>query len=374
LSVSLCPENGGSWAYPCSSDVSRRSVFVGVDDRSALFNRFGEWIDVPRRGYSNVGLGHIPGYGERPLRWIGRILLYPDGSVEGSFSPRRHKVIPVRVCPAIRLVDEILRSPEYALHRWRYSEYQRHLANLARAEQRARVRVKEYVRFYNCTRLLTFTNGCVSGGWVSRKDALDDISAFMKHERKRWFGDVPIVAVAEKGGRSGRWHVHCAIPSDVGWLDYRGIIWRWSDFLNRRGYISPTGTHRFHAGDEQGRYRKGFRDASHAARYMCKYMSKGFEDESTVKGEHRYRSFGCLGVRAVRVVGSSIDALRSLLALPYDYMRAVFCPISGGFRTWKFDCRYGVLDGFPKWVLDLPDDAVVSVEAGTGDYRVSFDF
>jgi len=127
-------------------------------------------------------------------------------------------------------------------------------------------------------------------------------------------GDTPFVCVPERGEDRGRIHVHGAIRSGYR-LDYTAIIASWSAYLRSQGYFSsaPSGVHRWHAGDEQGRGKVGFSSARVCADYMAKYLAKGFLTDGRVKYEKRYRSDGCLVVEPRRISGFSMGGVPTLL-------------------------------------------------------------
>lgn len=126
---------------------------------------------------------------------------------------------------------------------------------------------------------------------MCRKDALNDVARFLKVHGVRCFGAYRAVLVAERGGEGDRWHVHVLTP-DLGWLPYFKIIQRWSKFMERRGWHSKTGIHRWHAGDDQGRWKKGFTTPKRAARYAAKYITKDLAAEDYGEKVHRYRDVG----------------------------------------------------------------------------------
>jgi hypothetical protein len=139
------------------------------------------------------------------------------------------------------------------------------------------------------TRLMTFTNGGSGEGWECRQDALDDVARFVKVHGARAFGSTALLLVAEQGGKGARWHVHALMPA-TGWLPYSRIIRLWSVFLTNRGYVSASGLHRWHAGDDSHKHSDGFHSARIAARYAAKYLTKDMlQDGEYGSGRHRYR-------------------------------------------------------------------------------------
>ena len=203
------------------------------------------------------------------------ICRYPDGSFEGSavFSAE-HWTPPGQ--------------GKGSYHELQQEE--RDILNNQRASRRASLVLRRFIRTHDLKRLLTFTTGD-SEGWASRKESLDCVSDFLK-VHGALLGDTAIATVAERGLHGQRrWHVHAAIRSGYR-LPYSTIIATWSNFLNRRGYSSVTGTHRWHAGDEQGRGGLGFKSARVCAGYMAKYLVKSMEVVEAEHYVHRYRTAG----------------------------------------------------------------------------------
>jgi len=163
--------------------------------------------------------------------------------------------------------------------------------NLRRSLASTRRGIKAYVRYHDLRRLLTFTNGGENGGWRTRSEALQSFSDWYRKDGRRLLGDTPYLAVAERGGAGGRWHLHVVVQPG-GWLKYRSIHASWSNHLNAEGYISPTGAHRWHAGDERGRGKRAFSSARTAAAYICKYLTKSLEADGIERYRHRYRHGG----------------------------------------------------------------------------------
>lgn len=211
---------------------------------------------------------------------------YPDGTSTGSAVLNvsgRHRqqesVTPggCRVCPYYSTCsDRGTHSPD--------RDYRSENA------RRARDQVKRYVRTHDLRRLLTFTNGGSGAGFRSRRETLDTFARWLKVHGSL-LGQTPVAVVAERGGRGGRWHIHAVIRSGYR-LDYNRIRDSWSVFLSKRGYISPTGLHRFHAGDDSGKHPQGFTSARVAALYVAKYIGKHLEDEEREESAHRYRTYG----------------------------------------------------------------------------------
>lgn len=154
---------------------------------------------------------------------------------------------------------------------------------------RAKQLVRRYVRTHDLTRLLTFTNGGEGVGFATRAETLDAFARWYKVHGSL-LGNSPMLVVAERGGRGRRWHIHAAIRSGYR-LDYNRIRNSWSAFLDKRGYHSPTGLHRFNAGDDDGSHSKGFASARVAAAYLAKYITKHADDDDRDKNAHRYRSY-----------------------------------------------------------------------------------
>lgn len=169
---------------------------------------------------------------------------------------------------------------------------------------------------------MTFTNGDHdSCGWTDRKSALDDVARFLKVHGSECFGVYRAVMVAEQGGKGGRWHVHAVVPAG-GFLPYSQIIRRWSSFMERRGWHSVTGIHRWHVGDEQGKHKTGFTSARIAGRYVAKYLTKDLGGTDYGSHTHRYRYVGTDSPVADRSLhpsfGAAIDELTGLHLSPIE--------------------------------------------------------
>lgn len=202
---------------------------------------------------------------------------YDDGSFEGSLVVRRQE-----------------KRPDDGAGHW-YSDLtdeEQAQENLRRADRRAVLQLKRYIRHHSLTRLITLTNGDnASFGWSCRSGALSDCSEWLQAEGHALLGGGALAAVAEQGERGGRWHVHLAIAGGFR-LDYRRIIRSYSAFMEGRGWHSSTGTHRFHAGDEAGKHKGGFSSARVCSEYMAKYLTKSLRQSVEEKHLNRYRVYG----------------------------------------------------------------------------------
>lgn len=295
-------------------------------------------------------------------RWMCAAYYYPDGSCEGSLTPvppeptnGADRVRAHRARQAERRGESVVAvtDDEIAIRR---------RLNLERAGQRAKVSVRRRVRAHGLRRLLTFTNGSACGGWDCRRAALDDVARFLKHHGVRCFGAVPIVLVAERGGKGGRWHVHAAMPK-TGRLDYSRIIRRWSAFMTSRGWKSSaaSGLHRFHAGDEHGKHSTGFSSARSCARYLVKYLVKSLEIQPGESGEHRYRSWNAGLPVAWRVLSHGLGSVAAVIGLMECDLHARFAPIydyTGAVVAERFRCYTFDLDGLLR-PIDLPNGSVL---------------
>jgi hypothetical protein len=319
-----------------------------------------EWDNQSSSALQDKGLGLYPSSSDvnrtAPLapRWLASVYAYPDGSLEGSVTPR-----PERCGGQSKLALERLheaqdralfpKSAEASSRVFFAAERAAEKAALndARATVRAKASVKRFVRMYDLRRLLTFTNGGEGVGWPSRKAALDDVSRFWKvHNRLFARGTiksrntprppVPVCFIAEKGGKGGRWHVHAAMASGY-FINYRRIIAAYSAFMDGRGYPSPSGGHRFHAGDDAGNHKGGFTSARHAARYLCKYLLKSLTDDTATKGEHRYRAAGAGRPAPWRMTAGMASLRRVLRPVRDGELIAVHDAVSGAFRCLLFD-------------------------------------
>jgi hypothetical protein len=137
---------------------------------------------------------------------------------------------------------------------------------------------------------------------------------YLHHGGRELLGDTPLVCVPERGDKGRRIHVHGAIRSGYR-INYTAIRASWSAYLAAHGYIStaPSGLHRWHAGDENGRGKDGFRSARTCADYMAKYLVKGFESEAREKYEKRFRSDGCFVPEPRRSSGFPLGGVPALL-------------------------------------------------------------
>lgn len=285
--------------------------------------------------------------------WRVRVFAYPDGSCEGVLTPVRqpgtrltpqekaHRMAATMTdaqLAAVSLVGLDAVLEQMTLDQEADDQEKRRQANEERAIQRARVSVRRAVRAHGLRRLLTFTNGSQGDGWTGRKEALDDVARFLMVHGARLLHGRPAVLIAERGGRNGRWHVHAAIPGGYR-IHYAKAIRQWSAFMERRGWHSPTGTHRWHAGDEASRHKGDFSSSRILARYLVKYMVKGFQDDAGTPGEHRYRLYGCNTPQAWTCTVGSVLAARVLLTLGVEDIHARFSPQPGGdrFRCYQFD-------------------------------------
>jgi hypothetical protein len=190
--------------------------------------------------------------------------------------------------------------------------------------RRARSKVRRLVRAYDLTRLLTFTNGSHdSEGFDTRSAALDAYYGFDRYCRDL-LGNTPRLVVAERGGKRGRWHIHVLIRRGYR-IPYRGIIRAWSAHMERLGYHSATGIHRFHAGDEFGKHKDGFTSSRVAANYAAKYLGKHADDDARISGEHRYRSYNAAAPLPVVTrhadLGAAMSDLRDMVRVyPLAYV------------------------------------------------------
>lgn len=241
----------------------------------------------------------------------------PDKSAMAVMEPR---------CPSGGRACPLLAAAAQAAQAARAS------ANRQRSVRRSVQVLQAYVRGHDLTRLLTFTNGAETP-WQSAGDSLDDFMGWLKKDGRRLLGNAPIVAVAERGGEYGRWHIHAAIPKGT-WLPYNDIRSSWSEYLTGLGYTSTaaSGFHRWHAGDENGKHKKGFANARHAAIYLSKYLRKGLA-ESVADGRHRYRT---LNASAPKPLCFRTDSLTTALY-------ALGVPERGCYRLEYADARTGEL-------------------------------
>ena len=213
---------------------------------------------------------------------------YPDGSMTGS----------VVRCSDLADTSQSL-APRLPSRYSQLATAEQQAENEQRSRRRSIAQLKRHIRAHNLRRLLTFTNGASGQGWGGPSEALDTVMRWLRStEGRAFFRGSPVVLIAERGARGGRWHVHAAIKSGF-WLPYAAIIASWSSHMERAGYHSQTGTHRFHAGDERGEHKGGFSSARWCARYMAKYVTKSLGLEMRA-GVHRYRAINSPAPEAVR--------------------------------------------------------------------------
>jgi len=243
-----------------------------------------------------------------------KIRYYPDGSIRASAvcladrGQREQQVDtpgggalrePSPVCPLRRSTDGGVCPIRVAAIE--DEAERRAAANRERAARRARWSVHDYVRSYNLSRLLTFTNGS-EREWQSASEALDVFMRWLAAEGRHLLLNAPLLAVAERGDQ-GRWHVHAAIPSGFS-LPFKRIHSSWSDYMNGHGYPSSlaSGSHRWHAGQSIG-------SAFYTACYVAKYVAKSIDHERE-KGRH---SFRCLNMSRPLPLVFRCDSLTTAL-------------------------------------------------------------
>lgn len=244
---------------------------------------------------------------------------YPDGSIAGiAYRPRG-------------------RSDGTKETWWqRLSQSERDQDNDRRSRRNSIVKMRRKIRSHDLRRLLTFTNGGSGVGWTNGRDALRDVLSWLRRNPEI-FGETAIVLVAERGEKNGRWHVHGAIRSGY-WLPYKEIIRSWSDHLTGLGYVSPTGTHRFGFGDEFGKHKDGFHSARSCAGYMAGYVTKGLNDPSWLKGQHRYESVGAY------IPDPKVFTGLNLADIPQILFDTFGCTMTGSKAKMR---RFDLPDGSP---------------------------
>lgn len=259
-----------------------------------------------------------------PALWHASIYRYPDQTAEVTLFPRADHSLTIEHrydLPTRHWYDQPSRIDAYLrcrrpfgdlLHRSRPRDPRE---NADRAARRARAAVRRLVRYHNMRRLLTLTNGSEKG-WRSRRECLDDVALFLRVHGRRLFGDDSTgVAIAERGGQHGRWHAHVALGSTAKRWDYDEVYRSWSAFLENRGHHSTTSGHRWHDGDEQGRFKRTAKNARALAAYMVKYISKSLDQDAGHKGEHRYRGWRATAPKPQRGIFRSLDLAARVLAI-----------------------------------------------------------
>ena len=125
----------------------------------------------------------------KPL-WHAAVWAYPDGSIEGTLTPRLRdggggrsvpEVVALDACPLLCGVC----YRHLAQERRSVADGVKAKLNALRAGQRAKVSVRRFVRTFDLRRLLTFTNGGPDGGWSCRHDALEDVTFVLEGPRSR---------------------------------------------------------------------------------------------------------------------------------------------------------------------------------------------
>lgn len=182
-------------------------------------------------------------------------------------------------------------------------------------------------------RLATLT---VAGSPPSKRLLTEKVRRFFERFRRR-FGKRPIVAVLERGGELGRWHVHLALNF---YVDKRVLARLWG-----HGFVDIRKSK-----GQQARWRQ-----RELAAYLAKYVSKTLEEvpeegaQESAGGEHRYLvtqgfSPGSWSLRYHRV-GQAHERLLGLYGQP-----DMECP----FGDWTEGLIFGIWYGFPDHVLHPP--------------------
>lgn len=144
----------------------------------------------------------------------------------------------------------------------------------ARAARRARTQIRRYCTHNGITRLLTltFTDEHLP---PTRRAAFAEARAFVRRLRLHGINLGAYVVVVERGGRTGRLHVHIGYGR---YLPAPTVAAVWN-----RGWVDLRSLLRADAA-------RGHRSASAvAARYLAKYAAKALEEnEERATGEHRY--------------------------------------------------------------------------------------
>lgn len=220
---------------------------------------------------------------------------YPDGSRQGVAYIHRGK-------PGIS--DE---ASWWAL----LSQDERDEANKRRSDLHAQRSMQVYIRSADLTRLTTFTNGAQGDGFTSLREALRMFEAwYTSGGGRNLLG--PCVVLPERGGRNGRIHLHAAVARRKR-LRWDAIRVSWTNWLNTHGYPSRSTFHRFHAGDDTGKWADGCYSARECALYMAGYLGKSLSSEPRDPYEHRFESFGVTPVEPQRLSGFFLSDVVPLL-------------------------------------------------------------
>jgi hypothetical protein len=182
-------------------------------------------------------------------------------------------------------------------------------------------------------RLATLTFG---GSPPSRRLLTATARRFFERFRAR-YGKRPIVAVFERGGQLGRWHIHLAL-----------------NFYVPKPVLQKLWGHGFVDIRKSGRSQERWRQRDLAS-YLAKYVAKSLEEvpeegaEERAKGEHRYlvtQGFtpGAWSLRCYRV-GQAYERMLSLYGKP-----DLECP----FGDWEEGLIFGIWYAFPDHCLHPP--------------------
>jgi len=164
------------------------------------------------------------------------------------------------------LVDE---WGEILLERPREPDELRASRNRARAVQRAKRHISDYIVFNRLTKMWTFTYAVKN---FSREQAVKDVHEFVKRWREYETHAFPYAWVLEQH-QDGSWHVHFAVQ-DSHFTDFFALRRLWG-----KGRIRFDKRRR-----ERGESRQ---ELQRLASYMSKYLGKDFGDE-VPSGRHRY--------------------------------------------------------------------------------------
>jgi len=193
----------------------------------------------------------------------------------------------------------------------------RAVANAARASMRAAKTLRQYCVANVITRMWTLTYAAAE--W-DRGAVTADVNDFLQRLRVHLGGDFPAIYVIEKHPGGHGLHVHVGLQS--GFIDWGlfGSLWG-------HGHVQ-------YSDGQKGisRVRGKRAQARQLAKYLSKYMAKGF-DECHDFGRHRYEvTQGFSVIVSRRVFGTFAGALRWLLDVEGSAPSVSWC--SSGVEDW----------------------------------------
>jgi hypothetical protein len=246
-----------------------------------------------------------------------------------------YRVAPLKTWEHVGELSDI--AYEHRLECMEATKEERKQANLERAANRARTRVRHLCKAAGIDTLLTLTYAENMTDWVTLKRHMKEFNRRMAKLIPGWF----YVAAFERQKR-GAWHAHMAVHRLPSELEARNGVKVKSFNVIRAVWRSVTGEMGGNI-DVQARKRNSKRAPSKIAAYLSKYMTKAFAEGEP--WSNRFSSSKGLTIpkpERMRFTGYSL----------LDMARAVFDDLPAcageqlhwGLNRWK--------DGF-WWVVDL---------------------